>query len=31
MRLPRNLGGEELAILLRWYGYEITRQNRNRI
>jgi predicted RNA binding protein YcfA (HicA-like mRNA interferase family) len=26
MRLPRNLGGEELAALLRRYGYEVTRQ-----
>jgi predicted RNA binding protein YcfA (HicA-like mRNA interferase family) len=26
VRLPRDLGGEELAILLRRYGYEVTRQ-----
>jgi len=26
MRLPRDLGGEELAVLLRQYGYEVTRQ-----
>ena len=26
MRLPRGLSGEELASLLRRYGYEITRQ-----
>ena len=26
MRLPRDLGGEELAVLLRRYGYHITRQ-----
>lgn len=26
MRLPRDVGGEELAALLRRYGYEITRQ-----
>lgn len=26
MRLPRNLDGEELARLLRRYGYVITRQ-----
>ena len=26
MRLPRDLSGEELAILLRRYGYEMTRQ-----
>ena len=26
MRIPRDLGGEELARLLRRYGYEITRQ-----
>ncbi len=26
MRLPRDLGGEELAVLLRRYGYEVTRQ-----
>jgi predicted RNA binding protein YcfA (HicA-like mRNA interferase family) len=26
LRLPRDLGGEELAVLLGRYGYEITRQ-----
>lgn len=26
MRLPRDVGGEELAALLKRYGYEITRQ-----
>ncbi len=26
MRLPRDMGGEELAVLLRQYGYEVTRQ-----
>jgi len=26
MKLPRDLGGEELAILLRKYGYEVTRR-----
>ncbi len=26
MRLPRDLGGEELATLLRRYGYQVTRQ-----
>ncbi|MFQ5797030.1 MAG: type II toxin-antitoxin system HicA family toxin [Candidatus Bipolaricaulia bacterium] len=26
MKLPRDLTGAELAILLRRYGYEITRQ-----
>jgi predicted RNA binding protein YcfA (HicA-like mRNA interferase family) len=26
MRLPRDLGGEKLAVLLRRYGYEVTRQ-----
>jgi len=26
MRLPRDLGGKELAVLLRRYGYEVTRQ-----
>jgi predicted RNA binding protein YcfA (HicA-like mRNA interferase family) len=26
MRLPRNLGGDELAMLLGRYGYQITRQ-----
>lgn len=27
MKLPRDMGGEELAVLLRQYGYEITRQS----
>ena len=26
MRLPRDVGGEELALLLGQYGYEVTRQ-----
>ncbi len=26
MKLPRDLSGEELAKLLRKYGYEVTRQ-----
>ena len=26
MKLPRDLSGDELAYLLRRYGYEITRQ-----
>lgn len=26
MRLPRDLGGQELAALLKRYGYEVTRQ-----
>ncbi len=26
MKLPRDIGGEELAVLLRKYGYQITRQ-----
>ena len=26
MRLPRGVDGEELAALLRRYGYEVTRQ-----
>ena len=26
MRLPRDWGGEELARLLRRYGYQVTRQ-----
>lgn len=26
MRLPRDLGGDELAALLGRYGYEVTRQ-----
>ena len=26
MRLPRDLGGAELAALLRRYGYEVSRQ-----
>ena len=26
MRLPRDLSGDDLAVLLRLYGYEITRQ-----
>lgn len=26
MRLPRDLGGDQLAVLLSRYGYEVTRQ-----
>jgi len=26
VRLPRDVGGEELALLLRGYGYQVTRQ-----
>jgi predicted RNA binding protein YcfA (HicA-like mRNA interferase family) len=26
MKMPRDLGGEELAVLLRKYGYTVTRQ-----
>lgn len=26
MRIPRDIGGDELAKLLKKYGYEITRQ-----
>jgi predicted RNA binding protein YcfA (HicA-like mRNA interferase family) len=26
MRLPRDLGGEDLARLLKRYGYQVTRQ-----
>ncbi|MEO0076450.1 MAG: type II toxin-antitoxin system HicA family toxin [candidate division WOR-3 bacterium] len=26
MKFPRDIGGEELAILLRKYGYRVTRQ-----
>ena len=26
MKLPRDLGGDELAVLLQKFGYEITRQ-----
>ncbi|MCC6298032.1 MAG: type II toxin-antitoxin system HicA family toxin [Anaerolineales bacterium] len=26
MRIPRDVGGEELARLLKKYGYEVTRQ-----
>ncbi len=31
MRLPRDLGGEDLAVLLRRYGYEVTRQTGSHI
>ena len=31
MRLPRDLSGEELAVLLGRYGYEATRQTGSRI
>lgn len=26
MKLPRDMGGDELAVLLRKYGYEVSRQ-----
>jgi predicted RNA binding protein YcfA (HicA-like mRNA interferase family) len=26
LRIPRDLGGQELAVLLRRYGYEVIRQ-----
>jgi predicted RNA binding protein YcfA (HicA-like mRNA interferase family) len=26
MRLPRDLSGDQLAVMLRCYGYEVTRQ-----
>lgn len=31
MKLPRDVGGEELATLLRKYGYRITRQTGSHI
>ncbi len=31
MRLPRDMGGEELALLLVRYGYQITRQTGSHI
>lgn len=31
MKLPRDLGGEELAALLDMYGYSITRQTGSHI
>jgi len=31
LKLPRDLSGEELASLLRRYGYEITRQTGSHI
>jgi len=31
MKLPRNMGGEELAALLGKYGYKITRQTGSHI
>jgi len=31
MKLPRDMGGEELAALLGRYGYEITRQTGSHI
>ncbi len=31
MKLPRDISGEELAKLLRKYGYEITRQTGSHI
>ena len=31
MRLPRDLSGDQLAVLLRRYGYEVTRQTGSHI
>ena len=31
MKLPRDIGGEELALLLKRYGYEKTRQTGSHI
>jgi predicted RNA binding protein YcfA (HicA-like mRNA interferase family) len=31
MRLPRDLGGEELAAILKKYGFQITRQTGSHI
>jgi predicted RNA binding protein YcfA (HicA-like mRNA interferase family) len=31
MRIPRDLGGDELIVLLRKYGYSITRQTGSHI
>jgi len=31
MRLPRDLGGDELAVLLRQYSYQVTRQTGSHI
>lgn len=31
MRLPRDISGTELAKLLMWYGYSITRQTGSHI
>ncbi len=31
MRLPRDVEGEQLVILLRAYGYEVTRQSGSHI
>jgi len=31
VKLPRNIGGQELAILLKRYGYEISRQTGSHI
>ncbi len=31
MKLPRNLGGEDLAALLGRYGYQVTRQTGSHI
>jgi predicted RNA binding protein YcfA (HicA-like mRNA interferase family) len=31
MKLPRDLGGDELAALLRRYGYQVTRQTGSHI
>ena len=31
MKVPRDLGGEELAQLLKQYGYQVTRQSGSHI
>lgn len=31
MKLPRDIGGEELSKLLKKYGYQITRQTGNHL
>ena len=31
MKLPRDIGGEELAKILNKYGYEVTRQTGNHL
>jgi predicted RNA binding protein YcfA (HicA-like mRNA interferase family) len=31
MKLPRDFGGEELALILQSYGYQVSRQTGNHI